>query len=122
MANATAELEKEAAAIRERIEPKRQEIRDDEQQLARLEAALEILKGNTLVARSRTAPARRTRGSIDEAAIVAYVRKNPNASAGDISTVAGASGNTLSVKLGRMVKAGVLTKTGERANTRYSAA
>ena len=123
MADATEVLEKEAAEIRERIEPKRQEIRSDEEQLARLEAALDVLKGNVALAtRSRSMPARRSRSGIDEDAIVSFVRSNAPASARDIGEQIGVSGNTLSVKLGRMVEKGLLTKTGERRATRYSTA
>ena len=120
MADVVAELEKEAASIRERIEPKRQEIRSDEEQLARLEAALDVLRGNVALAtRSRRPPSRRS--GIDEDAIVSFVRSNAPASARDIGQQIGVTGNTLSVKLGRMVEKGLLTKTGERRATRYEA-
>jgi hypothetical protein len=127
VADITAELEKEAAAIRKRIEPKRQQIKEDEAQLARLEAALEILKGNVTLA-TGTPRAKRAgggngrRGGIDEDAIVGFVRANQPVAAGDIGQEIGVTGNRLSVKLGRMVDAGLLTKTGERRGTRYSAA
>jgi hypothetical protein len=127
MADITAELEKEAAAIRGRIEPKRAEIAADEQQLARIEAALEILRGNVAIAtgagRPRRAPAggsSNSRSGIDEEAIVSFVRSAQPVAARDIGAHIGVTGNRLSVKLGRMVSAGLLTKTGERRGTRYS--
>lgn len=127
MADLIAGLEKEAAAIRARLEPKRAEIRDDETQLGRIEAALEILKGNVALASGaprakRSGGGNGKRGGIDEDAIVTFVRANQAASAGDIGAEIGVTGNRLSVKLGRMVNAGLLTKTGERRGTRYSTA
>lgn len=122
MADVTAELEKEAAKIRERIEPKRQAIKDDEEQLARLEAALDVLRGNVALAtRARSTRSSSRRSSIDDE-IVAFVRAHQPVAARDISEQVGMTGNSLSVKLGRMVQAGKLTKEGERRNTRYSAA
>jgi hypothetical protein len=123
VADIIAELEKEAEAIRIRIEPKRQEIADDEEQLARLEAAIEVLRGNvpTASARSARRPSRARRGgTIDEGAIMAFVRANQPASAREIGEHIGVTGNRLSVKLGRMVESGLLKKTGERRGTRYS--
>ena len=121
MADATAELEKEAVAIRSRIEPKRQEIRDDEERLARIEAALDMLKGNVALATPRgRAVTVRARGRIDEDAVVAFVRSHQPVAARDIGEHIGVTGNSLSVKLGRMVEKGLLTKTGERRATRYS--
>ena len=122
MADVVAELEKEATTIRERIEPKREEIRADEEQLARLEAALDVLKGNVALATRSRSTAPRIRGSIDEDAIVAYVRSHQPVLGRDIGQHIGVTGNRLSVKLGRMVKAGLLTKEGERTGTRYSVA
>jgi predicted HTH transcriptional regulator len=127
MADITAALEQEAAAIRERIDPKREEIREDEAQLARLEAALEILKGDVALATGtrrakRAGGSSRSQGGIDEDAITAFVRANQPVSARDIGEQIGVTGNRLSVKLSRMVNAGVLTKTGERRGTRYSVA
>ena len=126
MADLTAGLEKEAAAIRARLEPKRADIRADEEQLARIEAALDVLNGNVALAsgagRAKQANGRRSRGGIDEAAVVAFVQKNQPASARDIGENIGVTGNRLSNKLTAMVKAGLLTKTGERRGTRYSAA
>ena len=111
-------LRRKQTTIRERIEPKRQEIRADEEQLARIEAAVDVLRGNVALAtRSRTAPPRR-RGSIDEEQIVAFVRQNQPVGAKQIGPAIGVTGNNLSVKLGRMVQKGLLTKTGERAGTR----
>ena len=124
MADVVEQLEQEAKAIRERLEPKRSEIAADEEQLARLEAALEILRGNVTVATGpRRAPAtasRSNRGGIDEDAIVSFVRSAQPVAAREIGEQIGVSGNRLSVKLGRMVSAGLLTKTGERRGTRYS--
>ena len=126
MADMTAELEKEADKIRSRLAPKREEIRADEEQLARLEAAIDVLKGNVALAsrpaRSPRQASSRTRGSIDEEAIIGFVRSNQPVGARDIGEQIGVTGNRLSVKLGRMVQSGVLTKTGERRGTRYSAA
>ena len=129
MADITAELEKEANAIRARIGPKLDEIREDEAQLARIEAALEILRGNVAIAsgarKPRRAPAGgggNSRGGIDEDAIVSFVRSAQPVAAREIGEQIGVSGNRLSVKLGRMVSAGLLTKTGERRGTRYSVA
>jgi hypothetical protein len=127
VADITAQLEKEAAAIRQRIEPRRQEIREDEEQLARLEAAIDVMKGNVALATGsrrakQTGGSNGRRGGIDEDAIVSFVRANQPASASDIGQEIGVSGNRLSVKLGRMANAGLLTKTGERRGTRYSAA
>src|SRR4051812_11480563 len=107
MSNAVAELEKEAAAIRKRIEPKREEIRADEEQLARIEAALEVLNGNVAIAsrpaRSPRPASSRSRGSIDAETIIGFVKANQPASARDIGQNLGVTGNRLSVKLGRMV-------------------
>jgi hypothetical protein len=126
VADMTAELEKEAEKIRSRLAPKREEIRADEEQLARLEAAIDVLKGNVALAsrpaRSSSPSSSRSRGSIDEEAIIGFVRSNQPVSARDIGQQIGVTGNRLSVKLGRMVNAGVLTKTGERRGTKYSAA
>ena len=120
----TAALEKEAAEIRSRIEPKRQEIREDETQLARIEAALEILRGDVVLAsgagRAQRSNGRRSsRGGTDDA-IVAFVRAHQPVGAGDIGQHIGVTGNTLSQRLKRMVEKGLLTKTGERRGTRYS--
>jgi hypothetical protein len=49
-----------------------------------------------------------------------FVRAHEPVAAREIGQHIGVSGNRLSVKLGRMVSAGLLTKTGERRGTRYS--
>jgi hypothetical protein len=63
------------------------------------------------------------RGSIDEDAILAVVRDNPRIGSKKIREKAGvtATSNSLSVRLRKMVDDGKLTKTGEKAQTRYSA-
>jgi hypothetical protein len=67
-----------------------------------------------------SAPLARSSGGIDEQAIVSFVRSAQPVAAREIGEQIGVSGNRLSVKLGRMVSAGLLTKTGERRGTRYS--
>jgi DNA-binding MarR family transcriptional regulator len=110
-------MERQAEEIEARIQPARDAIKQDEEQVRRLREAIRVLRGNSVA----LAPVRRRSGStIDEHAIVAFVGANQPASAKDIGESVGASGNSLSVKLGRMVKAGVLTKQGERRATRYS--
>lgn len=126
MADITVALEQEADAIRERLEPRRAAIAADEQQLARIEAALDVLRGNVALSsrpsRATTTTARPTRGAIDEQAIVSFVRSAQPVAAREIGQQIGVTGNRLSVKLGRMVDKGLLTKTGERRGTRYSVA
>lgn len=106
-------MERQAEDIEARIQPARDAIRQDEEQVRRLREAIRVLQGGRGGAR------RRASGNIDETAIVAFVGANQPASARDIGEHVGAGGNSLSVKLGRMVKAGVLTKEGERRATRY---
>jgi hypothetical protein len=129
MADIEAALEKEAEEIRRRIAPALAAIKQDEQRLARVMAALEVLRGEVAVAsgsRRSSATTNRARrnsaGGIDEQAVVAFVRANQPVAARDIGNEIGITGNRLSVKLGRMVSAGLLTKTGERRGTRYSVA
>jgi hypothetical protein len=126
MASGVETLEKEANEIRERIEPARQAIRADEEMLARLEAAISMLKGEVAIAPSRTdqfraaASGRRSSSPIDENAIVTFVGANQPVGATQIGKHVGASGNPLSLKLKAMVDNGVLSKEGQRRSTVYS--
>jgi hypothetical protein len=120
MADAIATLEKEAEALRSKLEPARQAIQADELQLARLEAALEVLKGNVGLGTAKTvAKPAAGRQSISEDAIVAFVSTNQPVGAAAIGDHIGVKGNSLTVKLGRMIEKGTLTKSGERRQTVY---
>jgi hypothetical protein len=88
---------------------------------------LEILKGEVVLASGGSRPKRSgggdgRRSSVDEEAIIGFVRTNQPVAAGAIGDHIGVRGNTLSQRLTRMVEKGLLTKTGERRGTRYSAA
>lgn len=123
MADPIAVLEKEAETLRSKLEPKRQEIAADELQLARLDAALEVLKGNVGLGSAKrpaaTAKPAAGRQSISEDAIVAFVGANQPVGAAAIGDHVGVKGNSLTVKLGRMIEKGVLRKSGERRQTVY---
>lgn len=128
MATAIETLEQEAREIQERISPKQEEIRADEERLARLRAAISMLKGEVALSiRSRhSAPRRDTRGrqEIPEDQIIAYVGQQ----GGQVSGAAirkhlgidAERSNSVSVKLGRMVERGQLAAQGERRSKTYT--
>jgi len=127
-------LEEQAKEIEARIQPAKEAIAQDEQTLARIRAAIDVLQGNVAIAPGastsdafRQATARRrsssggpTASEIDTGAIVTFVEANQPVGAGEIGKAVGASGNALSVKLKNMVEDGILSKQGERRATRYS--
>lgn len=130
-------LERQAKEIEARIQPARDAIAEDEKTLARLRAAIDVLKGNVaLTARASTAesfrqaPSRRrssrgaTASTISEERIIDYVGANQPATSGrpmrEALGLDDSASQALTLKLGQMVADGKLAKTGERRATRYS--
>jgi hypothetical protein len=113
-------LEARAREIRERIEPQRQAIRDDEEQLARIEAAVAMLRGEIAVGvrpavrspsptmSERTAPRRRRGGR--KQAIFEYLREQPGASAAQVAEALGGSKPSVTSTLQKMASDGDLEK------------
>lgn len=69
--------------------------------------------------KSQTATTRRSRASFSDEAIIDIVKAHPNCGAAKIRENLGGSSNAMSMRLTKLVKAGQLTRLGERRNTHY---
>jgi hypothetical protein len=121
MPDAITVLASQAEEIEQRIQPAKDAIRDDEEQLRRLRQAIAVLEGKTAVG-PRVTIRQTSSGQIDEATVIEFVRDNQPATGAQIGQRVGASGNALSTKLRQMQDAGLLHATGTGRAKRYSVA
>lgn len=117
-------LRNQAEEIEARIQPARDAIAADEQMLARLRAAIDVLSGDVAVSSgasradafraasarsSSTTSGRRPRGQVKEA-IFAAVKDRPGATAAEIASIVGGSKNSITSSLQKYAGSGELTK------------